>query len=172
MSAWFARVGLPRRMTLIVCGTMVPISCCWVIVIVCGRAVVVIRVIVPDVFVDVQRRRRGGRHNQTLSEKKCDQAAHGSSVLRPARRLGRRAGSAVGVGGSATVASKSPPSVLHDENPDHACHDRQGQVTANGKAKERDMRGDQRQHDPCAPVNSMSLHRVTPQLPRARSGGC
>lgn len=97
MSAWFARVGLPRRMSLIVCVTVVvPISCCWVIVIVCGRAVVVIRVVVTDVFVDVQRRRRGGRHNQTLSEKECDQAAHGSSVLRPARGLGRRAGSANG----------------------------------------------------------------------------
>ena len=99
MSAWFARVGLPGGMSLVVRVTMmVPISCCWVIVIVRGRAVVVIRVIVPDVFVDVQRRRRGGRHNQTLSEKKCDQAAHGSSVLRPARKLGRRAGSAVGSG--------------------------------------------------------------------------
>jgi hypothetical protein len=116
-------------MSLIVCVTMmVPISCCWVIVIVCGRAVVVIRVIVPDVLVDVQRRRRGGRHNQTLSEKECDQAAHGSSVLRPARRAGRRAGSAGGVGGSATVASR--PSVLHDENPDHASR---GQVTTNGQ---------------------------------------
>ena len=74
----------------------------------------------------------------------------------------RRGVSGGWVSGLATVASKSPPSVLHYENPDHACYDCQGQVTAKGKAKECDMRRDQRQHyeygDPCAPVNSMSLH--------------
>jgi hypothetical protein len=54
MSTGLARVGLPGRMILIVCVTvMVPISCCWVIVIVRGRPVVVIWMIVPDVFVDV-----------------------------------------------------------------------------------------------------------------------
>ena len=66
---------------------MVPISCCWVIVIVRGRPVVVIGVIVPDVFVDVQRRRHGRRHDQGVSKQECDEPAHGSSVLRPAGAL-------------------------------------------------------------------------------------
>jgi hypothetical protein len=56
-------------------------------VIVRSRPVVVIWVIVPDVFMDVQRRRRGRRHDQGLSEQECDQPAHGSSVLRPAGTL-------------------------------------------------------------------------------------
>ena len=63
MSTRFARVGLPGRMILIVCVTvMVPIGC-WGIVIVRGRPVVVIWVIVPDVLVDVQRRRPGRGHD-------------------------------------------------------------------------------------------------------------
>jgi hypothetical protein len=58
VSTGLARVGLPGRMVLIACVTvMVAVSCCWVIVIMGGRPVVVIWVIVPDVFVDVQRRR-------------------------------------------------------------------------------------------------------------------
>jgi hypothetical protein len=65
------------------------------------------------------------------------------------------------VAGPATVPPKSPPSVLQYENPDHTCHDCQGQVIAKGKAKECDMRIDYAQHheygDPCAPVDSMSL---------------
>jgi len=90
MSTGFARVGLPSRMILIVrVIVMVAISYCRVIVIVRGRPVVVIRVIVPDVFVDVQRRREGRRHDQGLSQQECDEPAHGSSVLRPAGTLGR-----------------------------------------------------------------------------------
>jgi hypothetical protein len=92
MSTWLAQVGLPNRMILIVLVTvMVPISLCCVIVIVRGRPVVVIGVIVPDVFVDVQRRRRGRRHDQGLSKQECDEPAHESSVLRPAWTL-RKAG--------------------------------------------------------------------------------
>jgi hypothetical protein len=58
MSAWLARVGMQLRMVLIApLKVMVPVSCCGMIV--RGRPVVVIRVIVPDVLVDVQRRRHG-----------------------------------------------------------------------------------------------------------------
>jgi hypothetical protein len=93
MSTGFARVGLPRRMILIVCLTvMVPISCRRVIVVVRGRPVVVIWVIVSEVFVDVQRRRHGRRHDQGLSKQECDEPAHGSSVLRPAGTLRRARG--------------------------------------------------------------------------------
>jgi hypothetical protein len=59
-------------------------------------------------------------------------------------------------------SSKSPPSVLQNESPDHGSHDCQGQVTAKGKAKESDMRRYQRQHhkygDPCVPANAVPLH--------------
>jgi hypothetical protein len=86
MSTGFARIGLPDRMILIVCKTAtVPLSFCCVIV--RGRPVVVIWVIVPDVLVDVQRRRHGRRHDQGLSKQECDEPAHGSSVLRPAGTL-------------------------------------------------------------------------------------
>ena len=88
VSTRLARVGLPGRMVLIACvSVMVPISCCWMIVIVRGRPVVVIRVIVPDVLVDVQRRRHGRRHDQGLNKHECDEPAHGSSLLRPAGTL-------------------------------------------------------------------------------------
>jgi len=74
----------------------------------------------------------------------------------------RRDVSARWVSGPATLASKSPPSIFQYENTDQARHDCQGQVTAEGKAKETDMRRYQRQHhkygDPRAPANSMPLH--------------
>ena len=57
VSTRLARVGLPGRIVLTCKRVMVPISGCWTIVIVRRRAVVVIRVIVPEVFVDVHGRR-------------------------------------------------------------------------------------------------------------------
>jgi hypothetical protein len=114
VSTGLARVGLPGRLVLIACVTaIVPISCCWVIVIVRSRPVVVIWVIVPDVFVDVQRRRHGRRHDQGLSKQECDEPAHGSSVLRPAGML-RKTG-------------RVRP-YFNNDKPDHACHNCQGQV--------------------------------------------
>ena len=115
VSAGLARVGLPGRMILIVCVTvMVPVSCCQVIVIVRGWTVVVIRVIMPEVFVDVQGRRHGRRHDQGLNKKECDEPAHGRSVLRPAEML--RKSSCVSRLGSGLVAIK-PESAQSDENP-------------------------------------------------------
>ena len=87
VSTRLARVGLPGWMVLTCESVMVPISCSWMIVIVRGRPVVVIRVIVPDVFVDVQGGRHGRRHDQGLSKQECDEPAHGRSVLRPAGPL-------------------------------------------------------------------------------------
>jgi hypothetical protein len=64
--------------------------------------------------------------------------------------------------GRLPVASKSQPAVLQCENACHASDHRHRQMTAKGKANQSDMRSDQHQHheygDPCAPVNSMSLH--------------
>ncbi len=57
------------------------------IVIVGRRAMVVIRVIVPFVLVDVQRRRHGRRNDQGLNEHECHDPAHGDSLLRPAGTL-------------------------------------------------------------------------------------
>ena len=88
MSAGFAWVSLPSRMILIVCVTvMVAISCSRIVVVVRGRPVVVIWVIMPDVVVDMQRRRHGRRHDQGMSKQECDEPAHGRSVLRPAGTL-------------------------------------------------------------------------------------
>jgi hypothetical protein len=84
VSTRLARVGLPGRMVLSCKSVMVPISCCWMIVIVRRRAMVVIRVIVPYVLVDVQRRRHGRRDDQGLNEHACDEPAHRNSLLRPA----------------------------------------------------------------------------------------
>jgi hypothetical protein len=55
-------------------------------VIVSRRAVVMIRVIVPNVLVDVQRRRHGRRHGQGLNEHESDEPAHEDSLLRSAER--------------------------------------------------------------------------------------
>jgi hypothetical protein len=62
---------------------MVRVSCSGMIV--RGRPVVVIRMIVPDVLVDVQRRHHGRGHGQGLNEHECDNPAHGSSLLRRKR---------------------------------------------------------------------------------------
>jgi hypothetical protein len=57
VSPRLARDGLPGRMLFITrVIVMVPLGCCRMIVIVRRRSVVVIGVIVPEVFVDVQRR--------------------------------------------------------------------------------------------------------------------
>jgi len=88
MSTGLTRVGLPSRVIVFSCvNVMVPISYCWMIVIVCRRAVVVIRVIVACVLVDVQRRRHGRRHGQGLNQHECDESAHEDSLLRPAELL-------------------------------------------------------------------------------------
>ena len=86
--AGLARVGLPGGMILIACFiVMVPLSRCWMIVIVRGWPVVVLRVIVPEVFVDVQGRRHSRPHDQGLNERECDEPAHEGSLLRPAPPL-------------------------------------------------------------------------------------
>jgi hypothetical protein len=74
-------------MVLTCVSVMVPISYCRMIVIVRGRPVVVIRVIVPDVLVDVLKRRHGRRHGQGLNQHECDESAHEDSLLRPAELL-------------------------------------------------------------------------------------
>ena len=88
MSTGLTRVGVPSRVIVITrARVMVPISYCWMMVIVCRRAVVVIRVIVACVLVDVQRRRHGRRDDQGLNEHECDDTAHGNSLLRPRNGL-------------------------------------------------------------------------------------
>ncbi len=78
VSTGLARVGLPSRMVPIACiRVMVRISGCYIIVIVSRRSVVVIRVIVPRVLVDVQRRGHGRRRNHGLNKHESDEPAHG-----------------------------------------------------------------------------------------------
>lgn len=86
MPAGFARVGLPGRMILGVClAVVVPIRRCRRSVIVRGRPVVVIRVIVPEVLVDVQGRRRRRRQDQGRSKQGCDEPTHGQQCTTPCR---------------------------------------------------------------------------------------
>ena len=94
VSAGLARVGLPGRMVLTCERVMVPISDCRIIVIVRGRPVLVIQMIVPDVLVDVERRRHGRRDDQGLNEHECHDPAHRKSLLRPVALLRLRRPSA------------------------------------------------------------------------------
>ena len=89
MSTRLARVCLPGRMVLTCESVMVPINWCWLIVIVRRRTVVVIRVIVPYVLVDVQRRGHGRQHDQCLNKHECDEPAHGNSLLRQTELLAK-----------------------------------------------------------------------------------
>ena len=45
-----------------------------------GWAVVVLRMIVPEVLVHVQRRPHGRRDDQGLNQRACDEAAHEDSL--------------------------------------------------------------------------------------------
>ena len=91
VSAWVARRGLQRPVVLVARLTvMVKIDWRWMIVMVRGRPVVVIRVIVPDVLVYMQRRRYERRPDQGENKHECDDPAHEHSLLR-CRAAGSRA---------------------------------------------------------------------------------
>jgi hypothetical protein len=95
VTAGIARVGLPHRVVgIIVVLVMVPIGGRRLMVIVRGRAVVVVRVIVPAIFVDVHGRRHGRGNDHGLDQHEREEPAHRGSLLRPASarafRHGRR----------------------------------------------------------------------------------
>jgi hypothetical protein len=175
VSTGLARVGLPGRIIVIACVTvMVPISCCWVIV--RGRPVVVIRVIVPDVLVDVQRRRQGRRQDQDLNKREYYEPAHGSSVLRPAGHLrkARRLGALGEWTGYAGVEISTIHISIREQRPSPP------RLPGIGE-RERQRQGER--HVPLsAPTPQVwrsmcarelyALALITPPLPPARSGGC
>src|SRR5918992_3115887 len=52
-------------------------------VLVRSRPVMMVRMIVAEVLVYMERRRHGRRDDQSLGKHECDQAVHGISLLRP-----------------------------------------------------------------------------------------
>ena len=85
MSTRIARLGPHRGMVVVVlrAGVVVPFGYRWMVVLVIGRPVVMVRMIVAEVLVYVERRRHGRCDDQSLSKHECDQAVHGISLLRP-----------------------------------------------------------------------------------------
>ena len=82
MAAGITRVRLQSRTIRIFGPGMVIAGFCRVMVFVRGRAVVMVRVIVSDVLVHVQRRAQGRRRDHGLDEHEGEQAAHALSLLR------------------------------------------------------------------------------------------
>jgi hypothetical protein len=72
-----ARVRVQRPNTLVFgLVAMVVSRYRWLMVFVCRRAVVMVRVIVADILVHVQRRPNGSRCHEGVREHDCDQRAH------------------------------------------------------------------------------------------------
>ena len=83
VSAGLAGAGLPGRLVPVArVRVMVWIGGYYIMVIVSRRTVVVIRVVVPHVFVNVQRRGHGRRRRQGLNKHESNEPAHEDSLLR------------------------------------------------------------------------------------------
>jgi hypothetical protein len=84
-----AGVGLQRRKTVVLCLVVVVVvgyRCRMVLM--RGRAVVVLRMVVPQVLVHVQRRPHGRRDDQGLNKRACDEATHRDQSTGRAARWG------------------------------------------------------------------------------------
>ena len=75
------RFGVDGRM-IVWYGVVIRISSRRVTVVVRSRPVVMLRMIVVDVFVYVERRGHGRRYDQATREHGCDESAHEDSLLR------------------------------------------------------------------------------------------
>jgi hypothetical protein len=72
--AW---LRLQRRKTAVIClVVVVVVDYRWMMMFVRGWAVVVLRMIVPEVLMHVQGRPHGRRDDQGLNERVCDKTAH------------------------------------------------------------------------------------------------
>ena len=81
VAARVAGVRLQRRKTVVLCLVVVVVvgyRC--MMVLMRGWAVVVLRMIVPEILVHVQRRPHGRRDDQGLNKRECDEAAHADSL--------------------------------------------------------------------------------------------
>jgi hypothetical protein len=75
------RFGLDGRV-IVGYGMVVPINSRRVTMVVSGRPMVMLGMVVPDVFVHVERRGHGRRYDQATREHGCDESAHEDSLLR------------------------------------------------------------------------------------------
>jgi hypothetical protein len=65
----------------------------WMVVLMRGWAVMVLRMIVPEILVHMERRPRGRRDDQGLNKRACDEATHrGQSTMTAAEPGESRAG--------------------------------------------------------------------------------
>jgi len=77
VSARIARICLQRRKIVVLCRRVVVMpGYCRMMVLMRGWAVVVLRMIVPEVRVHVLNRPHGGRNDQGLNQRACDEATH------------------------------------------------------------------------------------------------
>jgi hypothetical protein len=60
----------------VLCLVVVVVSYRYMVVLMRGWAVMVLRVIVPEILVHMQRRLRGRREDQGLNNRACDEATH------------------------------------------------------------------------------------------------
>jgi hypothetical protein len=91
MPAGIARLGIYRRLVFVgAVAVVVIIDRRRTVMVVRGRAVVVIGMIVPAVLVNVHGRRHGRRCDQGLNQHECQESAHEGSLLRVAVGHGSR----------------------------------------------------------------------------------
>jgi hypothetical protein len=90
MLARVARVRLQRRKIVVLCLVVVVVVGyrCMVVLMRCW-AVMVLRMIVPEILVHMQRRPRGRRDDQGLNKRACDEATHRDQSTMTAAVAGR-----------------------------------------------------------------------------------
>jgi hypothetical protein len=123
MPTGVTRFVLDGRSAVVFCCGVVAIGDHRTLVLVGSRPVVMIRMIVTDVLVYVQRRSRGRRDDQGTAEHDCDQTAHEDSLLRANAEVWNDGGNRVS-GQKPWSAPESPPSVLQQENTGCPCDQR------------------------------------------------
>ena len=89
VSARVARIRLQRRRIVVLCHRVVVMpGYRRVMVFMRGWAVVVLRMIVPEVLVHVLNRPHGGRNDKGLNQRACDKATHGEQSTMTATGAG------------------------------------------------------------------------------------
>ena len=89
VSARVARIRLQCRTIVVLCRRVVVMpGYCRMMVLMRGWAVVVLRMIVPEVLVHVLNRPHGGRNDKGLNQRACDEATHGEQSTMTATGAG------------------------------------------------------------------------------------
>ena len=92
VSPGVARIRLEHRKIVVLCRRVVVIlGGRRMMMLMRGWAVVVLRMIVPEILVHVLSRPHGRRNDQGLNQRACDEATHEESLLRVLRRFAEAA---------------------------------------------------------------------------------